>query len=60
MGYHVNIMQWLQPNFLLNGQVYPMLMSSVSQAWSTFDRKGTLFKLVVKFCLKGVVFMVFA
>jgi len=24
MGYHVNIMQCMQPNFLLTGQVYPM------------------------------------
>jgi len=29
MGYHVNIMQCMQPNFLLTGQVYPMLMLSV-------------------------------
>ena len=29
MGYHVNIMQCMQSNFLLTGQVYPMLMSSV-------------------------------
>jgi len=33
MGYHVNIMQCMQLNFLLAGQVYPMLMSSVPQAW---------------------------
>jgi len=31
MGYHVNIMQCMQPNFLLTGQVYPMLMLSVTQ-----------------------------
>jgi len=49
MGYHVNVMQCMEPNFLLTGQVYPMLMSSVPQAWGTFDRKSTLFKLVVKF-----------
>jgi len=42
---------------LLTGQVYPMLMSSVPQAWGTLDRKSTLFKLIVKFFLKGVVFM---
>jgi len=30
---------------LLDGQVYPMLMSSVPQAWGTFDRKNTLLKL---------------
>jgi len=41
MGYHVNVMQCMEPNFLLTGQVYPMLMS--------IDRKSTLFKLVVKF-----------
>jgi len=29
MGYYVNIMQCMQPNFLLTGQVYPMLMSIV-------------------------------
>jgi len=29
MGYRVNIMQCMQPNFLLTCQVYPMLMSSV-------------------------------
>jgi len=28
---------------LLTGQVYPMLMSSVPQAWGTFDRKKYLF-----------------
>jgi len=49
MGYHVNVMQCMEPNFLLTGQVYPMLMSSVLKAWGTFDRKSTLFKLVVKF-----------
>jgi len=57
MGYHVNTMQCMQPNFLLTGQVYPMLMSSVPHAWGTFDRKSTLFKLMGKFFLKGVVFM---
>jgi len=41
----------------LTSQVYPMLMSSVSHAWGTLDRKSTLFKLIVKFFLKGVVFM---
>jgi len=56
MGYRVNIMQCMQPNYLLTGQVYPMLMSSVPQS-CTLDRKSTLFKLIVKFCLKGVVFM---
>jgi len=35
----------------LTGQVYPMLMSSVPHAWST------LFKLIVKVFLKGVIFM---
>ena len=28
-----------------------------AQAWGTLDRKSTLFKLIVKFFLKGVVFM---
>jgi len=36
----------MQPNFLLTGQVYPIL-----------DRKSTLFKLIIKVFLKGVVFM---
>ena len=40
MGSHVNIMQCMQPNFLLTGQVYPMLMSRVTQAWGTFDKKA--------------------
>ena len=44
-------------NFLLTGQVYPMLMSSVPHAWGIFDRKSTLFKLIVNFFLKGIVFM---
>ena len=57
MGYPVNIMQYMQPNFLLTGQVYPMLVSSVPHAWGTFDRKSTLLKLIVYFFLKGVVFM---
>ena len=57
MGYPVNIKQCMQRNFLLTGQVYPMLMSSVPQAWDTFDRKRTLFKLIAKFFLKGAVFM---
>jgi len=51
MRYPVSIMQCMQPNFLLTGQVYPMLMSSVPQAWGTFDRKSTIFKLFVKFFL---------
>ena len=50
-------MQCMQPNFLLTGQVYPMLMSSVTQAWGAFDRKSTLFKLIVNFLLKGVGFI---
>jgi len=29
MGYHVNSLQCTKPNFLLTGQVYPMLMSSL-------------------------------
>ena len=40
---------------LLTGRVYPMLMSSVSRAWGTLDRKSSLFKFVAKFFLKGVV-----
>ena len=50
-------MQCMHPNFLMTGQVCPMLMSSVPQAWGTFDRTSTLFKLVVEFFLKSVVFM---
>ena len=50
-------MQCMQPNFLLTGQVYPMLMSSVPHAWGTLERKSTLFKLIVNFLLKDVVFM---
>ena len=57
MGYHVNIMQCMQPNFLLTGQMYLMLMSSVPHAWGTLDRKSNLFKLIVNFFLKGLVFM---
>jgi len=34
-----------------------MLMSIVHHAWGTLDRKSTLFKLIVKFFLKGVVFI---
>jgi len=34
-----------------------MLMSSVPHAWGIFDRKSTLFKLIVNFFLKGIVFM---
>jgi len=51
MGYHVIVMQCMHPNFLLAGQVHPMLMSSVPLAWGTFDRKSILFKLIVKFLL---------
>jgi len=29
MGYHMNIVHCMQPNFFLTGQVYPMLMPSV-------------------------------
>jgi len=47
----------MQANFLLTDQVYPMLMSSVLHAWGTLDRKSTLFKLIVKIFLNGVVFM---
>ena len=53
----MNIMQCIQPNFLLTSQMYPMLMSSVPLACATFDRKSTFFKLVVNFLLKGIVFM---
>jgi len=53
----MNIMQCMQHNFLLTGQVYPMLMSSVPHAWGTLDKKSTLFKLIVNFFLKGVAFM---
>ena len=57
MRYHVNIIYCMQPNFLLTCQLYPMLMSSVPQAWGTLDRKSALFKLIVIFFLNGVVFM---
>jgi len=57
MGYHVNIMQCMQHNFILTGQVYPMLMSSVLQACGTLHRKSTLFKLIINFFLNCVVFM---
>jgi len=50
-------MQCTQSNFLLTGQVYPMLMSSVPYAWGTLDRKCTHFKFILKFFLKGVVSM---
>jgi len=40
-----------------SGVLYPMLMSSVRNAWGTFDRKRNLFKLVVNVFLKGVIFM---
>ena len=49
--------QCMQSNVLLTGRVYPMFTSSVPQAWDIFDRKSTFLKLVVKFFLKGVVFM---
>ena len=54
---HVNIMQCMQHNFLVTGHVYPMLMSSVPQAWGTPDRKSNFYKLIVDFFLNGVVFM---
>jgi len=57
MGYHVNIMQCMQPNFLLISQVYPMHMSSVPHAWGTLDRKSTFLKLLVNFCLISAVLM---
>jgi len=57
MGYHVNIIQRMKPHFLLTGQLYPMLMSTVTHAWGTFDRKSTLFNLIIKYFLKGVVFI---
>jgi len=57
MGYHVNIMQCMQLNFLLAGHVYHMVMWSVPQTWGTLDKKSTFLKLIVKFFLKGVVFM---
>jgi len=41
----------------IDRQMYPMLMSSVPHAWGTLDRKSTLFKLIVKYFLKGVIFM---
>jgi len=56
-GYHLNVIQCMQLNFLLTGQVYSMLMSSVPHAWGTLDTKSTLFKLIIKFFLKDIVFM---
>ena len=53
----MNIMQCMQPNFLLTCQVYPMFMSSVPQVWGTLDRKSTFLKLIVNFFLKGVAFV---
>ena len=53
----MNTTQCMQPNFLLTGQEHPMLMFSVPQARGTFDRKSILFKLIVQFFLKGVVFV---
>jgi len=38
MGYHMNIMQCMQPKFL-TGQVYPMLMSSMPHAWAHSTEK---------------------
>jgi len=49
MGYHIHIMQCMQPNFLLTGQVHPMLMLSVPHAWGTLDRKTTLLNLLYNF-----------
>jgi len=64
MGYHVNIMQCMQSNFLLTGQVYPVLMLRVplphvecAPGIGPLVRKSTVFKLIVKLFLKGVVFM---
>jgi len=41
----------------LTGQVYLMLMPSVPHAWGTLDRKSSLFKLIVNFFLKDVIFI---
>jgi len=60
MGYHVNIMQCMQPNILLTGQVYPMLVSCVPHAWGTLDRKSTLLKLIAKIFSEGRCFPVLA
>jgi len=43
--------------FLLTIQVYPVLMPSVAQTRGTFDRNSTLFTMVAKFYLRGVVLM---
>ena len=40
-----------------NYNVKKVERQSVAQAWGTLHRKSTLFKLIVKFFLKGVVFM---
>ena len=47
-------MSMMQPIFLLTGQMYPMLMSSVPQAWGTFDRKSNHFIMIVNFFLKAL------
>jgi len=35
----------------------PLAHVECAHAWGTFDRKSTLFKLIVQLFLKGVVFM---
>jgi len=47
MGYHVNVME---PNFLLNGQVYPPNAHvECTPGMVHIQQKSTLFKFVVKF-----------
>jgi len=50
-------MQCMQPNFLLTGQVYPMLMSSVPHALGNTRQKKCPFQIDCKIFLKGVGFM---
>jgi len=49
-GYHLNNMQCMQPNIFI-------YRSGVPHAHVTLDRKSNLFKLIVKFFLKGLGFI---
>ena len=52
-----NIMQCMQFDFLLTGQVYPMLMSSAPHAWAYSIEKVPFLNWLYNFFLKGVVFL---
>ena len=56
MEYHVNIMQCMQPNFILTGQVYPMLCRVCPMPGAHSTEKVPFIDCI--FFLKGVVFMV--